>query len=91
MNRSKLREIIITILYQVYIYESKGISYLLEDIIKENAEKMLTINGEIDPANIVNNEKNVDEGPLMKAIKNEYLINEIYFRLITIFCWIFTY
>ena len=38
MNRSKLREIIITILYQVYIYESKGISYLLEDIIKENLE-----------------------------------------------------
>ncbi len=36
MNRSKLREIIITILYQKYIYESKNISYEIEDIIKEN-------------------------------------------------------
>lgn len=36
MNRSKLREIIITILYQKYIYESKNIAYKIEDIIKEN-------------------------------------------------------
>ena len=38
MNRSKLREIIITILYQSYIYESKKISYKIEDVIKENYE-----------------------------------------------------
>ena len=36
MNRSKLREIIITILYQKYIYESKNIAYKIEDITKEN-------------------------------------------------------
>lgn len=38
MNRSKLREIIITILYQTYIYDSKKINYDLKDIIKENIE-----------------------------------------------------
>lgn len=38
MNRSKLREIIITILYQTYIYDSKQINYKLQDIIKENIE-----------------------------------------------------
>lgn len=38
MNRSKLREIIITILYQTYIYDSKQINYELQDIIKENIE-----------------------------------------------------
>ena len=36
MNRSKLREIIITILYQKYIYESKNISYKIDNIIEEN-------------------------------------------------------
>lgn len=39
MNRSKLREIIITILYQSYIFESKDISYDLNDLIKEHIEK----------------------------------------------------
>ena len=38
MNRSKLREKIITILYQIYIYESKNISYSVDDVIKENLE-----------------------------------------------------
>ena len=38
MNRSKLREIIITILYQTYIYESKSISYDIDDVIKENLD-----------------------------------------------------
>ena len=36
MNRTKSRKIIITILYQTYIYESKNISYELVDVIKEN-------------------------------------------------------
>ena len=38
MNRSKLREIIVTILYQVYIYDGKSISYDIDDVIKENLE-----------------------------------------------------
>lgn len=38
MNRSKLREIIVTILYQIYIYDSKKISYKIDDVIKENLE-----------------------------------------------------
>ena len=46
----------------------------IEDIIKENAEKMLTINGEIDPANIVNNEI-VDLNLLSLYDSNNNLIN----------------
>ncbi len=38
MNRSKLREIIITILYQSYIYDDKNISYDIDNLIKENLE-----------------------------------------------------
>lgn len=38
MNRSKLREIIVTILYQTYIYDSKNISYDIETVIKENLD-----------------------------------------------------
>ena len=41
MNRSKLREIIITILYQSYIYDDKNISYDIDNLIKEN---QITIN-----------------------------------------------
>ncbi len=38
MNRSKLREIIITVLYQSYIYDNKNIEYSIEDLIKENID-----------------------------------------------------
>lgn len=38
MNRSKLREIIITVLYQTYIFDEKGVEYKLDDLIKEQLE-----------------------------------------------------
>ena len=38
MNRSKLREIIIKILYETYIYETKDLNYNLGDLIKEQLE-----------------------------------------------------
>ena len=38
MNRNKLREIIITILYQSYIFDNKDLEYDLNDLIKENLE-----------------------------------------------------
>lgn len=38
MNRSKLREIIIKVLYETYIYETKDLNYNLEDLIKEQLE-----------------------------------------------------
>ena len=38
MNRSKLREIIIKILYQIYIYDSKNITYDIDLLIKEQLE-----------------------------------------------------
>jgi len=38
MNRSKLRELAMTILYQVIIYDSNKINYDIEDIYKEILE-----------------------------------------------------
>lgn len=38
MNRTELRKIIMTILYQVFLYESSGIEYKVEDVVKENIE-----------------------------------------------------
>ena len=46
----------------------------IEDIIRDNAEKMLTINGELDPANIVNNDM-VDLNLLSLYDSNNNLIN----------------
>lgn len=46
----------------------------IDDIIKENAEKMLTINGELDPVNIVNNDM-VDLNLLSLYDSNNNLIN----------------
>ena len=37
-NRSELREIIITVLYQIYIYNNIKEEYVINDIIKENLE-----------------------------------------------------
>lgn len=38
MNRSKLREIIIKVLYQKYIYDSKNLDYNLENLINEQLD-----------------------------------------------------
>ena len=68
MNRSKLREIIITILYQIYIYESKNISYDINDVIKEN----LDVSNEFvnDSVNyVVSNQKDID------SLANKYMDN----------------
>ncbi len=35
-NRSALREIIVKILYQIYIYEKGNINYDIDEVIKEN-------------------------------------------------------
>ena len=68
MNRSKLREIIITILYQTYIYEGKDISYALEDVMKENLE---VENDFVKDAvlYITENQKSIDE------LANKYMEN----------------
>lgn len=39
MNRSELREVIIKVLYEVYIYSEKNIDFKLNDLIKEQIEK----------------------------------------------------
>lgn len=68
MNRSKLREIIVTILYQVYIYDGKSISYEIDDVIKENLE---IDNDFVKDAvsYIVENQKSID------ALANKYMEN----------------
>jgi transcription antitermination protein NusB len=38
-NRSELREIIVKVLYQVYIYENGNISYDIDSLIKEQLEE----------------------------------------------------
>ena len=38
-NRSELREIIIKVLYQIYIYENSNISYDIDNLINEQIEK----------------------------------------------------
>ncbi len=38
MNRTELRKKIMTILYQIFLYESNKISYNVEDVIKEAVE-----------------------------------------------------
>lgn len=60
MNRSKLREIIITILYQIYIFDSKNISYEIENVIKENLDVSNEfVNGAV--SYIVNNQKFISD------------------------------
>ena len=38
MNRSELRKKIMTILYQIFLYENNKIEYKVEDVIKESIE-----------------------------------------------------
>lgn len=38
LNRSELRKIIMTILYQTIVYDKNGMKYKLEDVMKENLE-----------------------------------------------------
>ena len=38
MNRSELRKKIMTILYQIFLYDSSKIEYKVEDVIKENID-----------------------------------------------------
>jgi len=37
-NRSELRRVIMTILYQISIYEKNNMEYVVDDVIKENTE-----------------------------------------------------
>lgn len=60
MNRSKLREIIIKVLYQKYIYDDKNISYDIKELLKEQFEQEnefleSSING------VIENQKTINE------------------------------
>ena len=65
-NRSLLREIIIKILYQIYLYKKNNIEYVLDNVIKENIESesefvLLCVNG------VLTNEENIN------TLANKYL------------------
>lgn len=67
-NRSELREIIITVLYQIYIYNNIKEEYVINDIIKENLETQnefveTCVNG------VIENQKTIEE------LANKYLKN----------------
>lgn len=66
MNRSKLREIIVKSLYQIYIYKEKEIDYNLKEIIKEQIE---TENDFVESSiqGVLDNQKQINE------IANKYM------------------
>ena len=60
MNRNEARVIIMTILYQVFMYQNSKIEYNLDDVIKEN----LTIDNDFVKSminGVLNNKKEIDE------------------------------
>ena len=67
-NRSELREIIITVLYQTYIYNNIKEEYVVNDIIKENLE---TQNEFVETCvhGVIENQKTIEE------LANKYLKN----------------
>jgi len=67
-NRSELREIIITVLYQTYIYNNIKEEYEINDIIKENLE---TQNEFVETCvhGVIENQKTIEE------FANKYLKN----------------
>ena len=67
-NRSELREIIMKILYQTYIYEEAKIDYKIEELIKEQLE---VENQFVDEtiAGVRKNQKKINE------LANKYLID----------------
>lgn len=66
MNRSALREIIIKVLYQTYIYDEKDINYDIKDLIKEQLEESNDF--VLDSITYIkNNEKDINE------LANKYL------------------
>ena len=68
VTRSELRQRIMTILYQVYIYKKDNISYNLTDIIKENDKENNTFVKDI-VEGVLEDEKKLD------LIINNYLTN----------------
>lgn len=66
LNRSESRKVIMTILYQINVYESNKIDYNIDDVIKENVEIDNEFIKEV-VKGVLNNKETIDN----KA--NEYL------------------
>lgn len=66
MNRNESRVIIMTILYQIFIFESKKIKYDADEIIKENVEITNNFVNEV-VHGVLENKESIDE------IANKYL------------------
>ena len=67
-NRSELREIIIKVLYQIYIFEGSNSSYDIDDLIKEQLE---VENEFVDESvkNIIKNQEDISK------LANKYLVD----------------
>lgn len=50
MNRNEARAVIMTILYQIFIYQKENIAYSIDDVIKEN----LTVDNEFVKSMVTN-------------------------------------
>lgn len=59
-NRSELRRIIMTILYQISMYEKNNVTYNIDDVIKENIEIENEFVKEM-VYGVINNLKAIDE------------------------------
>jgi transcription termination factor NusB len=70
-NRSELRKIIMTILYQISMYEKNKLSYNVDEVIKENIEISNDFVKDV-VYGVINNLNAIDE------VVNKYLIMTIY-------------
>ena len=67
-NRSELREVIIKVLYQIYIMESGNIEYSLNDLIKEQLEvENDFVNETVD--GVIKNQNDIS------SLANKYLVD----------------
>ncbi|HOZ54286.1 MAG TPA: transcription antitermination factor NusB [Bacilli bacterium] len=66
MNRNESRVVIMTILYQIFIFDSKKIIYDIDSVIKENVEITNDFVNEV-VHGVINNKDSIDE------IANKYL------------------
>lgn len=66
LNRSELRKVIMTVLYQINVYESNRMNYNIEDVVKENMEVQNEFVDEV-VYGVLKNKENID------AEANKYL------------------
>jgi N utilization substance protein B len=74
LNRSELREIIMKILYQVFLYDQSKIKYEINDVIKENLEVENEFVNSI-VYGVLENKEKIDE--IANTYLNDWTINRL--------------